>query len=86
MTPEQRRLRAQVAANARWSRYMAREDQADAARSAILARLEREVDPEGRLSPDERAVLVRAAARRLSARLNAARARKRSARSSPAGA
>jgi hypothetical protein len=49
MTPEQRRLRAQIAANARWSRYMAREDQADAARSAIFARLEREVDPEGRL-------------------------------------
>ena len=32
MTPEQRRLRAQIAANTRWSRPMAREDQADAAR------------------------------------------------------
>jgi RHS repeat-associated protein len=79
MTPEQRRLRAKIAANARWSRPMARADQADAARSAILARLEREVDPAGTLSPDERTVLVRAAARRLSAELNAARARKRQA-------
>jgi hypothetical protein len=79
VTPEQRRLRAKIAANARWSRPMARADQADAARSAILARLEREVDPAGTLSPDERAFLVRAAARKLSAKLNAARARKRQA-------
>jgi hypothetical protein len=79
MTPEQRRMRAKIAANARWSRPMARADQADAARSAILARLEREVDPAGTLSPDERALLVRAAARKLSAELNAARARKRQA-------
>jgi hypothetical protein len=77
MTPEQRRLRAQVAANARWSRYMAREDQSAAARSAINARLERQVDPEGQLDPAERARLVRAAARRLSAELNLAKARKR---------
>jgi hypothetical protein len=77
MTPEQRRLRAQIAANARWSRYMAREDQADAARAAIFARLERQVDPDGILPPDQRARLVRAAARELSAQLNAAKARKR---------
>jgi hypothetical protein len=55
---------------------MARADQADAARSAIFARLEREVDPEGKLTPDERAVLVRTAARRLSAQMHAAKARK----------
>jgi hypothetical protein len=76
MTPEQRRLRAQIAANARWSRYMAREDQAAAARAAMIARLERQVDPDGTLPPDERARLVKAAARELSARLNAAKARK----------
>ena len=80
MTPEQRRLRAQIAANARWSRYLAREDQADAARTAIFARLEREVDPNGQLAPSDRAVLVRAAAQRLSAQLNAAKARKTAAR------
>jgi hypothetical protein len=76
MTPEQRRLRAKIAANARWSRPMARSDQADAARAAINNRLERQVDPASTLPPDQRALLVRAAARRLSAELNAARARK----------
>jgi len=80
MTPQQRRLRAQIAANARWSRPMARADQADAARSAIFARLERQVDPNRELRPEHRATLVAAAARRLSAELNAARARKRAAR------
>jgi hypothetical protein len=79
MTPEQRRLRAKIAANARWSQPMARADQADAARSAVFARLERQVDPDGTLNPDERALLVRAAARRLSATLNAAKSRKRAA-------
>ena len=79
MTPEQRHLRAKIAANARWSKYMAHEDQADAARSAMLARLERQVDPNGELPPDERA-LVRAAGRELSGRLNAAKARKRARR------
>ena len=77
MTPEQRRLRAQLAANTRWSRPMAREDQADAARAAIYARLEREVDPQGKLSPDERGRRVHSAARALSARMNSAKARKR---------
>jgi hypothetical protein len=50
---------------------------ADAARTAMTTRLEREVDPAGQLQPDQRAALARAAARRLSAQLNAAKARKR---------
>jgi hypothetical protein len=77
MTPEQRRLRAKIAANARWSNPMARAEQAEASRRAITTRLEHQVDPAGTLPPDQRAVLVRSAARQLSARLNAARARKR---------
>jgi len=40
-------------------------------------RLERQVDPEGSLPPEERAALVRSAGRQLGAALNAARARKR---------
>jgi hypothetical protein len=59
---------------------MARADQADAARSAIFRKLAAEIDPEGKLPPDELAHLVRSAARRLSAELNAAKARKRAAR------
>ena len=76
MTPEQRRLRAQIAANTRWSRPMAREDAADTARSAFYARLERQVDPQSKLQPGERDRLVRAAARAFSARLNSAKSRK----------
>jgi hypothetical protein len=77
VTPEQRRLRAQLAANTRWSRPGAREDQADAARAAIYGRLEREVDPLGQLPPDELARRLRSAARALSAKMNSAKARKR---------
>lgn len=60
---------------------MAREDQAYVARQAIYDRIAREVDPDGKIQPRERAILVRNAAKRLSARLNAAKARKRCARS-----
>jgi hypothetical protein len=77
VTPEQRRLRAQLAANTRWSRPMSREDQADAARAAIHERLERQVDPLSQLPPDERDRRIRSAARALSAELNLAKARKR---------
>jgi hypothetical protein len=77
VTPEQRRLRAQLAANTRWSRPMAREDQANAARTAIYTRLEHEVDPQRKLSPDELGRRVRSAARALSAKMNSAKARKR---------
>lgn len=52
---------------------LAEEDQAAMARAAMLRHLEREVDPDGKLSSDERAVLIGAARRRLSARLTAAR-------------
>jgi len=82
VTPEQRRLRAKIAANTRWSKPMARADQADAARAAIFARLERQVDPHGTLAPAERDELVQAAARALSARLCSAKVRKRQRRAS----
>ncbi len=70
-------LRARIAANARWSRPMARADQAAAARAAIYARLEQQVEPAWALTPEERAVLIGSAGRRLGAELNAARSRKR---------
>jgi len=82
MTPQQRHLRAKIAANVRWSKPMARADQADAARAAIFARLERQVDPQGALPPAERSELVQAAARALSARLCSAKIRKRQRRAS----
>lgn len=56
---------------------MAREDHSDVMKEVMRTRFEREVDPEGKLSPDDRAKLARAAARRKAAELNAAKARKR---------
>jgi hypothetical protein len=59
---------------------MAREDQACIARQAIWDRLSREVDPDRKLTQQERTVLIQSAAKRLSARLNAAKACKRAQR------
>lgn len=54
LTPAQRRLRAQLAANARWAR---RDDRAAAMAPALagqLRKFEREVDPHSELAPNER--------------------------------
>lgn len=80
LTPEQRRLRAQLAANVRWSR----EDPSVNARRAqagLVARFEREVDPDGTLPPAERARRVECARKAHMQRLALAssRARKRRA-------
>jgi len=48
LTPSERSLRAQQAADARWSKPGARQRQADAITAAGLARHERIVDPDGR--------------------------------------
>lgn len=53
LTPEQRRLRAKAAALARWSREDG-QAQAIKAQNGLLAKFEREVDPEGVLTPAER--------------------------------
>ena len=55
MSPEQRRLRAQLAANSRWAREPDRAKQTQAGRAAALAKYEAEVDPDGLLTPQERA-------------------------------
>lgn len=54
LTPTERTLRARIAAHTRWSREDPVEGTA-AARSAFLGRFEREVDPNGELSAEERA-------------------------------
>ncbi len=53
LTPAQRRLRAQLAANTRWSKE---DPTATATRgqAGLLARFEREVDPDNELHPVER--------------------------------
>jgi hypothetical protein len=55
MTPEQRRLRASLAAHELWAKEPDRSARTAAARRAFLAKLEREVDPQGILPPEERA-------------------------------
>lgn len=53
LTPEQRAMRARIAAHTRWSK----EDPKPAAsrgQAGLLARFEREVDPDGVLPPQER--------------------------------
>jgi uncharacterized membrane protein len=82
LTPDERRLRAQIAANARWSKPGARETQSDKLRRARLTHYARQVDPAGTLPPDERARLaenaLRADMQRLALRSSKARrARKR---------
>jgi hypothetical protein len=79
LTAAQRKLRAQLAANTRWSR----EDPAPTAargQAGLLARFEREVDPDGTLSPQERARRTQAALRAHMKRLALASSKARSAR------
>lgn len=64
--------------------YMAREDHTAVMRDVIRARLEREIDPDGMLSPAERAKLVGPAAKRLAAELNAAKAHRCAVQDRPA--
>lgn len=52
MTPEERTLRARLAAHAQHAQG---KTNTNAARQALQARFEREVDPDGVLSPEERA-------------------------------
>ena len=55
MTPEQRAMRARIAAHTRWSQEADPQAATAPARRASLARFEREVDPEGTLPHAERA-------------------------------
>jgi hypothetical protein len=79
LTPAQRKLRAQIAANTRWSQ----EDPAPTAargQAGLQARFEREVDPGGTLPPAERGRRAEAAKRAHFQRLALASAKARAAR------
>lgn len=54
-TPEERRLVASIAASERWANEPDRAAATAAAREAALARFEKLVDPDGVLTPSERA-------------------------------
>lgn len=55
MTPEERILRAKLAANARWAQTDDRSRGTSAARTAFEERFVNEVDPDRTLAPAERA-------------------------------
>jgi hypothetical protein len=81
LTPAQRRLSAQRAAYTRWSRVEDRAAALEPARDGFTARLERQVDPDGRMTPKQRAKAVKSARRAfyadLGARSAAARRKRR---------
>ena len=82
LTPAQRRLSAQAAINARWSRLPTAERRSATAeaRAARMRKYETQVDPEGVLDPDERAKLARQALRSDMQKLALAASKARTAR------
>jgi hypothetical protein len=80
LTPEQRSLRARIAAHTRWSREPDRDAATKAGRQAFLDRFEAEVDPEGRLDPAERATRAENARRAYFSKLALQSSRARSRR------
>ncbi len=79
LTPEQRRLRAQIAAHTKWA-DTDRVAGTAAARAAFLARFEANVDPDGTLPPAERLRRAENAMRAHMARLSFLSARSRARR------
>lgn len=79
-TPDvNRSLTARIAAHTRWARTVDRSAATAAARTAFETRFEREVDPQGTLSPDERAKRVDHARKAYFQRLAVLSARRRRA-------
>ena len=58
LTPEQRSMRARLAAHRRWANTPDRTAATKAARDALMDRFEREVDPDGVLAPEVRMKLA----------------------------
>ena len=61
LTPEQRTLRARLAAYSKWAQTSDRSAATAAARAGQEGRWERQVDPQGLLDPQERARLAESA-------------------------
>ncbi len=61
LSPEQRTIRASIAAHTRWSKTPTAERtrQAERGQAGLLARFAAEVDPQGVLTPEERDKLAR---------------------------
>lgn len=85
LTPEQRTMRARIAAHTRWAKTADRAKALVPARSAFLDRFEREVDPDGALPVADRVKLAESARRAYYTRLAFLSARARSARKEEGG-
>jgi hypothetical protein len=79
LSPAERSLRARLAAYAMHAQHDTRRTSANG-RAAFLARFEREVDPAGRLDPEERRRRAEQARRAYFARLSLAAAKARRAK------
>lgn len=79
-SPEQRSLRARLAANTKWAHEPDPRAATASARRAFLARFDREVDPDGKLSPEERRRRAEYAKKAYFARLALASSRTRRSR------
>lgn len=78
LTPEQRSLSARAAALTRWSHVEDRTAATAPARAAFVEQLAEQVDPDGRLTPGERARRVDMARRAHMTRMTLAASRRRS--------
>ena len=61
LTPEQRRLRSQLAAEASWANTTDRAARTANARAARMTKYEQRVDPDAKLDPEKRRELARKA-------------------------
>lgn len=90
LDPAERSLRARLGAHESWAKTRDRSARTAPARRGLQARFEREVDPEGVLSPEKRAELARhkyvAHFQRLSLAAATARRKKRESAADPKAA
>lgn len=88
MTPEQRSLRARIAAHTQWANESNRTERTAAARKAASDRFEVQVDPDGVLSPEVRRQRAESARRAHFSRMAmaSAKARRRKANTHSVGA
>jgi hypothetical protein len=83
MTPEQRQMRSKLGAHAKWAATDDRTAATEPARKGFLAKLAREIDPDGVMDPTELARRVENARRahyqRMALKSSQARARRKAA-------
>lgn len=80
LTPAQRSMRASLASHTRWANEPDRKEAMRPVLEGMLAKFEREVDPDGALEPDVRAALAESAKKAYYKRLQLKSSRARAAR------